>query len=217
MIEVLKWEFYKKIQDFKIFYLILIGIAIVDIIVPVNIKDYSQLVGIISSVFSGVTFFMISIYLIVGIVNDLRKPYNVMEKIIYKKPWEILGGKMLNNALQFTIIYGIVYTISIILKRFSTQGTQYLILNFKLPMLISISLVLPLVILFFYLVSLRFKFTKDIPIFTTVCFIILASTFISYVISIVPFNDIIWGIIGSILLIGVFFLSCKLYETIYEV
>jgi hypothetical protein len=217
MIDVLKWEFYKKIQDFKIFYLILLGIAIVDLVIPANSKDYSQLVGIISSVFSGVTFFMITIYLIVGVVNDLRRPNNVMEKLIDKKPWEIIGGKLINNALQFTIIYVIVYTISMILRRFSTGGTKYLTIYFKLPMLISISLALPLVILFFYLLSLKFKFTKDIPIFSTVCYLIITSTVISSIKSNFPFNNMIWSIISIIIFVSVFYLSCILYEKAYEV
>lgn len=222
MLKLLKWELIKRFQEFKIYYLIFLGISIVCLVMPANIKNYSGFVAITSSLYGGIFSVMLSIYLMIATTFDLRRPTAIMEKSICKKPWEILGARLLSNMTFLLITFGTVKTLSWILKKFATQNTSFLNVEITFETISMMGVVLPLIILFIYLFIKSIPFTKERPIFSTIIALIIISLVFSRFISNESYSVITLG--GNIILIilsipfsiFLFIGSCFLYERNYE-
>jgi len=222
MLKVLKWEFMKRLYEFKIYYLILLGITILSLVMPTNILKYSEMVALFSSLFGGVFFAGLSIYLIIATTSDTRKSYAILEKSISKKPWEIISAKLINNVVYLLILFATVKILAWILNRFSTENRSFLSLTIEYEYFIVIGFLLPLIILFYYLLAQSISFTKRLPVTTTVVLIVGTAILISYLKSnlfldeVIFGNNIILNIFGIILSISLFFGCCILYERHYE-
>jgi hypothetical protein len=218
----MKWEFIKRYKDLRIYYFIMGAVTVLCLAMPTDIRNYSGFVAIASSLFGGIFSVMVSIYLMVAIASDLRKPTAILEKSICKKVWEIIGGKLMINLTWMLFTFAFVKLLSVIINRFSTEQISYLSINIRLDTVFLMGIFLPLIILFFYLLAKRIPFTREITIAATVTFLIAASMLVTNILSILGLNKesadnqtflMIAAILFSVLL---FFGSCSLYKHSYD-
>ncbi|MDF2542947.1 MAG: hypothetical protein K0S47_2665 [Herbinix sp.] len=222
MLKVLKWEFIRRLKDIAAFLIFLLGAILLSIVVPSGQGEFSQFIAMVSSVLGGLIFVVSGIYLVVVTTSDLRKSSNVLDKSVAKSPWEIIGAKILNNFIYLSLIYGAVQLLSVILKRFATENTSYLIIEIEPVAILVIGIILPLSILFLYLFSVSILHIKKLPILSTVILLILMSELISKVTDLPLFHMEITGRICLIVFYVIFTLllyigACLIYEKYYEV
>lgn len=223
MLKVMKWEFLKRFYDLRYFFILLMGIVIINLLLPVEFKDNYHVLALFSSLYGGMFFALTCIYTIIASAKDLRSPNIYLEKTVVKKSWEVLGSKLVINFLWLNILYIFVSLLARVLKRFSTLSSSYLEVRMPYYTILVIGVFLPLAVLFCYLSAKSISFTKRIPVFTTAVMMTIVSVILSRVFAAPPVKEIISGslFIPVILLTavsaGLFFGSCRLYEKYYEV
>lgn len=223
MIKVVKWEFLKRCYDIRIFYIPLIGIVIVNFMLPGDFVKNYDLPLLISSLYGIMLLVFTSIYTIVAMVMDLRHPNIYLEKTAVKKPWEVLGSKLADNFIWLNIMYGTILILSRAVNRFSSESKSYLQVEMSYYSLIIIGIFLPLAVLFCYLAAKSMAFTRGMPVLTTAVIIVGVSVILSRFLA-VPFvdevisgNRLLQAVIIAAASAGLFYGSCKMYEKYYEV
>jgi hypothetical protein len=223
MLKVIKWEFLKRSQNLKFFYIILLGIVLINILLPVNFVKNNVMVSAISSIYGVMLFAFICIYSIVAITSELRSSHAYLEKTITKKPWEILGGKLINNFIYLIILYATILILAGLINRVSTETNSYMEVNVPFYTMLIIGLFLPLTVYFFYLLSKSITFTRNMPILATTIMICTISILITRILD-VPFiyeimkdNTMLEIVLFLVISIGLFLGSCRLYEKYYEI
>jgi hypothetical protein len=223
MIKVIKWEFIKRSKELKVFYIILIAITIINLLLPIKALDILNIFLVISSLFGGMVFLFVALLTIIGPAKDLGNPNIYMEKTAAKKTWEVLGAKLINNFIYLNILYFLELLLSYALNRFSTENMHYLQLEFNYFTVGIMGILLPLEVLFFYLLAKSLVFTKNHPTLVTIIMFVIASALTSRLLELPTvgslLNDslIIRILVLIVISAGLLLGSCNLYEKYFEV
>lgn len=223
MLKVMKWEFIKRSKEYRIFYFILFAIIVFNLLLPVRAADKVDILLMISSLYGGMVLLYAVLYTIIGPAKDLGNPNIYMEKTAAKKTWEVFGAKLINNFIYLNILYLLDLVLSYALNRFSTENMHYLQLGFNYFIICILGILLPLEVLFFYLLAKSIVFTKNHPTLVTILLFVIVSAQTSKLLEVPAVETVLidrafMKLISLVVIsAGLFLGSCRLYEKHFDV
>lgn len=243
MLKILKWELIKKYNDLKTVHILTAIIFLLAAVFPKSSPTIFITILICLGIICASYLFYMMFYLIFNIILDLRKKTSAIEKISTKKSWEIIAAKLISNLIVGIIWYLFLYIMAIIIIYIIKQSSWFIsfannvgkeiyfdknlylgsssILS-DIKSILSISVILPLGLLFMYILAKSFNATRRKPIFFTSLFVIIYFVVlllimnISYRIGISEYIYRIYSYFNVILLPFVLFGSIWLYDKRYE-
>lgn len=211
---ILKWEFKKRVYQLRFMVLaFFIFIAVLYLLIPVS-SEFNITVTVLGliSVLAGVMgAYMVVIYPTLSIIIDFRREYCFLEKM-NSYPFILTAAvRIFLNILSILLGFGLLILTSNVMKRFSTENVSYLAINLKAPyvrLIFDTAILSPVIALFAFIAALSIPIFKRYPFIKATA--IYAVCGITFLVNKLP-------IVQCVVVIILFFMSCWLYDTKYEV
>ena len=184
VLNLIKWDIINLWHKTKILNILTIVVIVLTLLFPKQLinslfPDFTiinVLWPMMASIILSVYIIVIEIYVIIKMVQDLRKSTTILELTVDKKKWQILVSKIIVNILIILLIFAVGKLFSVIMEKFNTENVSYFNLMVDNSILATILSVLStgIILYFSYVFTKSFaKLRKHAFIFTLIVFLLV--------------------------------------------